>query len=373
MAHCTKFVRAATGGMFIHFDRTTGHELSNQDIDSTRTELNYNLASNDQPLHQSTFLRNRLSEVETNGRKNQNVMCDWIVTLPKNIKDNEEQHFFKETYDFLSSKYGRENVISAYVHKDETTPHMHFAFVPVEKETNKLNAKAIINRNELRSFHAELSQYLNEKIGYECGILNGITHENGGNKSIIELKNNNLLDLEQINEDVKSIHAIRDVLHQIPLPIPENVTKRSLMGSKQLKTLNLDEWETTQNTIFALKKENSALKESALPLQQALKYQKDIIHEITKEPLIKQNQELKQELIEVKTDLNFYQQFIEKFNIQNLFLKFKKLFRSKEEKEILELHDLTKNFVITKIGKQKTLDSSFGIQDRIKQAKGRER
>ena len=70
MAHVEKYTKADVTGIFIHYDRTPGHELSNKDIDSSKTHLNYNLADHDQPLKQKSFLSKRLKEVITNGRKN---------------------------------------------------------------------------------------------------------------------------------------------------------------------------------------------------------------------------------------------------------------------------------------------------------------
>ena len=47
------------------------------------------------------------------------------------LDERMQELFFEETYAFLSERYGAQNVISAYVHLDERSPHMHFAFVPV--------------------------------------------------------------------------------------------------------------------------------------------------------------------------------------------------------------------------------------------------
>ena len=93
MAHCEKYPKAAVTGMFIHYERTAGHNLSNKDIDSSRSHLNYNVAETDQSLSQNLFLSQRLSEIKTNNRNNQNVICDWIVTQPKDVR-SEDSHLF---------------------------------------------------------------------------------------------------------------------------------------------------------------------------------------------------------------------------------------------------------------------------------------
>src|SRR5699024_12793804 len=84
-------------------------------------------------------------------------------------------------YDFLSERYGEENVFAGVVHNDETTPHMHFAFMPVtddeKREREKVSAKEVLNRNELKSFHQDLDNHLKERIPqiYQKGVLNDKT------------------------------------------------------------------------------------------------------------------------------------------------------------------------------------------------------
>ncbi len=76
--------------------------------------LNYNLAQQDQPLPQLEFLHKRLSEIKVLKRADVNVMCSWIVTVPENVSSSEYDTFFRECYKFLTDRYGKENVISAY-------------------------------------------------------------------------------------------------------------------------------------------------------------------------------------------------------------------------------------------------------------------
>lgn len=190
MAHKQKYTKGAVGHMFGHYDRSKEvPELKSP----TNTVLNYNLASKDQPKSQLDFLHQRLSEVKVHNRKDVNVMVDWVVTLPQSLNDKgleNEDRFFKEAYKFLNDRYGKENVISAYVHMDETTPHMHYAFVPVVEDKKKggykLSAKEAVTREDLRTFHKDLSEHMGRFFGRDIGILNEATKE--GNKSIEELK-----------------------------------------------------------------------------------------------------------------------------------------------------------------------------------------
>ena len=77
-------------------------------------------------------------------------MCDWVITAPQTLEEHEYDLFFRETYRFMSGRYGKENIISAYVHMDESQPHMHFAFIPVttDKKNNipMLCAKEVLTK-----------------------------------------------------------------------------------------------------------------------------------------------------------------------------------------------------------------------------------
>lgn len=65
--------------------------------------------------------------------------------------------------DFLIDRVGRENIISAVVHMDEKTPHLHLIFVPLT-EDNRLCAKEIIgNRKNLTKWQDDFFAYMVEK------------------------------------------------------------------------------------------------------------------------------------------------------------------------------------------------------------------
>lgn len=200
MAHLEKYTAAAAGHMFAHYDRT--HSSSTSNIDESRTHLNYNLAEKDQPLSCLDFLHKRMSEIKVLKRANVNVMCDWVVTAPEDLTEEELPVFFDECYKFLNARYGKENVISAPVHMDETSPHLHYNFVPVVKDKKKgipkLSAKECITRKDLNTFHQDLTKHMTTVFGRDIGILNGATV--GGNKTIKQLK--------QTSENLKAFKAV---------------------------------------------------------------------------------------------------------------------------------------------------------------------
>lgn len=208
--------KATVGHMFKHYERSKDEngeyiKFGNQEIDTNKSHLNYNLAPGapGQKISQGDLIKKRCSEVYCFNRKDVNVACSWVVTLPKDFEelnpDKNPEVFFQNTYDFLENRYGKDNVISSYVHLDETTPHMHFCFVPItydeKKDRLKVSAKEVVNMAELKRFHGDLHDYLHEK-GLIANVLNDATKE--GNKSIDELKRNTAKkELDKINLEVE--------------------------------------------------------------------------------------------------------------------------------------------------------------------------
>ena len=205
MASLCKATKGASGNLFDHYERKENIKFKNQDIDKTRSYLNYNLAPN-KNLSQREILNKRLSQVKVLKRDDVNVTCNWVITLPKTIKENseEEKLFFQESYNFLKNRYGEKNIISAYVHKDEVTPHMHFCFVPVvidkKKNIEKVSAKELITKKELNSFHKDLNNYMTNIFNRDIGILNGAT--TNGNKTVLELKNQKLEEEYNLKKEI---------------------------------------------------------------------------------------------------------------------------------------------------------------------------
>lgn len=108
-------------------------------------------------------------------RKDAVVMADVVVTLPDNVRKGDEDRFFRLTYWYLSKKFGIENMMGGYVHKDEVlkdgTPardHMHVPFTPILD--GRFNYKKMCPRSFYQSMHKELGDYLEGRMGYRPAI-----------------------------------------------------------------------------------------------------------------------------------------------------------------------------------------------------------
>ena len=130
MAHITKFKLPCMGQIFAHVnrDKNLTRKYGNADIDPRKTHLNYDLQHGD-----INVLQKRLEEVSHTKRHDLVACCGVVVTLPGEL-ENEPEHTQRAFFDwcklFLDKKFGEKNCVYATVHNDESTPHLHYGFVP---------------------------------------------------------------------------------------------------------------------------------------------------------------------------------------------------------------------------------------------------
>lgn len=190
MAHLQKYTKTQLG-ITAHYDRS--RQSKRENIDRAKTCENYNLAPC-RDCSQGEYIAERLKNVKIQNRSDVNYICDWIVTMPKDLDTARQAEFFRTVYEYCNNKYGGENgknVVSAYVHLDEATPHMHFCFLPVVADKRrggeKLSSKiAVGGPKDLQNFHINLQKFCTERLKTQVNILNDATRE--GNKSINDLK-----------------------------------------------------------------------------------------------------------------------------------------------------------------------------------------
>lgn len=180
MAHVQKLTAGAIGGLSTHCERKTENH-KNKLIDPEKTHLNYALDNNKNPLE---YFQKRMGEVRVNQRRDDiKVAASWVVTQPRDVAPDESRKFFEAVHHFLSEKYGTKNILWSRVHMDESTPHIHFCFMPVTPDKKhdgkeKLCAKDVLKRSDLQRFHGELSSAMTHVFAREIGIETGKTEKN---------------------------------------------------------------------------------------------------------------------------------------------------------------------------------------------------
>lgn len=148
-----------------HHERTKEKYASNPDIDTDRSKYNFHIIQPKERYYQ--FIKHRIEKAGCKTRKDSTRFVDTLVTASpevfKGMDKKEIANFFRHASEFLVEQVGRENVISAVVHMDEKTPHMHFTFVPLT-EDNRLCAKEILgNRAKLTKWQDDFFAHMVQK------------------------------------------------------------------------------------------------------------------------------------------------------------------------------------------------------------------
>lgn len=277
--NCEKFTRNQSTNILVHCNRSDPNRTyKNQKIDHSKTHLNYNLAPEHKDMTDYEYMKKRCEEFKILKRKDVNWLVSWVITMPTDYTGSKSL-FFIEAYNFMEKKYGKENVVSAYVHLDETSPHMHFCFVPVvfdkKKQEYKINAKQCINKTELKQIHPQMQKYLETKLQTKVNILNGATAE--GNKTVEQLKNEEKIKEKAILELIQNPTAEikKSVIEQLPEEQKENIIEEEVEIIKEDLKKDPEFIQMCQNRAIS---DNEELEELEMAIEN-LKGKKDYIEE----------------------------------------------------------------------------------------------
>ena len=138
----------ASKALSTHHERTKDSYASNPDIDLSRTAQNFHLVTPRWSYEQE--IKHRIQTAGCRVRKDSVKFVDTLVTVsPEFAKAHEAEmpEYFRRAFDFLKERVGEENIISAVVHMDEKTPHMHLCFVPLTRD-KRLSAKEILGNKK---------------------------------------------------------------------------------------------------------------------------------------------------------------------------------------------------------------------------------
>lgn len=272
--HYAKYGKTAAFKILQHSDRGIDspdtHEHSNENIDKSKTHLNYDLKDREgltaYQYHKQMIDKIADDTKERTGkaiRKDAVTLCSWAVTVPKDLDEDKHEEFFKKTYVFFKERYGENNIVTAVVHHDETTPHLHFQFVPIIENdgVRKLCAKDMETPKTLRNIHKDLQDFLENELNCSVMLLNGATIN--GNKTIQELQAE---ELKAENERLKAQYdKMTKTLSDKEMKKIDTTPKRLTGGFKGLSPTQAQE---LVNTSMALRRENKSLRDENKQLKE---------------------------------------------------------------------------------------------------------
>ena len=245
--HMDKFKKDAIRGIQSH-NRRERESHSNPDIDYSRSAGNYDLYESASGNY-TQAIQNRIDDLlmVKAVRKDAVHMCGLIVSSDKSfftrIGKNETRRFFEEAAAYLTDFVGKENIISAMVHMDEKTPHMHFLHVPVTPD-GRLSANSIYTRASLKKLQTELPSYLQSR-GFE--IQRGIEQKPGSAKKHLDTR-----EFKQQKEALAGLRSEADaVAHEALLLIGEMAERRKQEEVLQERLQSMEQQAREAEAILA--------------------------------------------------------------------------------------------------------------------------
>ena len=148
-----------------HNERTKEEYASNPDIDKSRSHLNFHLL---EPARKYRAEAERqIKDAGCRTRSDSVRLVEALVTATpeffKGKKKAEIKAYFQEALDFIQEHQDPKTIISAVVHMDEKTPHMHLSFVPLT-EDGRLCAKEIVgNKKKLTQWQDRFWEHMVKK------------------------------------------------------------------------------------------------------------------------------------------------------------------------------------------------------------------
>ena len=278
-----KYKRANLQGIFRHNERRNKN-YSNENINKEKSYLNYSIKS-PQYSYEKEFDRireryNLKGQIKTVS----NIACEYIITS--------DHDYFETAYKFVVEykNLGKQYIMSAKVHMDEQTPHMHLVFLPVVHTTDKKGNS--IDKLACSEFWKAKDSYRQlQDAFFEFMVENGFNLQRGlpkeetgrGHYSVEEYKK------------ITNFKQTKEILNNMKLELPDipdiaDININRLSKKRDEKILE-EIIKPKDNVIQNLYQDNMnlhrQLSRQAQVIEEAEKYQKE------KNEILKENQELK--------------------------------------------------------------------------------
>ncbi len=336
----TKYKRENLKGIFRHNERRNKN-YSNNNIDKEKSYLNYSLKE-PQYSYEKEFDRirekyNLKGQIKTVS----NIACEYIITSDKelfeSIGEEETKRYFETAYKFVSEykDLGEQYILSAKVHMDEQSPHMHLIFLPVvhtkDKKGNEIDKLACSEFWKAKDSYRQLQNaFYDYMVSNNFELERGLPKEETGREHIDLKEYKELTNFEKTKETLKNIKL---ELPDVPDIVDININRLSKKRDEKI----LEEIiKPKDNVIQSLYEDNMALhreltRQSKI-IEEAEKYQKE------RDSIIADNENLHNQVDNIKSE---YKQ--KEFDIE---WKYKSKIKSLE-KENNHLHKIVDKFYET--------------------------
>lgn len=267
--------------------------------EATRTATDYNNrvqpgmdALNVSLIQSNNWMQDIQNEINRAGaktRSNSVVALDAIYTASGDFfkdKSTEEcNQYFRDCLQFHQKRFG--HIVSAVIHYDETTPHMHILSVPLTQD-GRLSAREIIgNRANLSRMQTEFF----EQVGRGYGLERGVQMDGQEKKKHITAQEHKLRQVKQ--EKAREEEELEAIKHS-----KKSARERATKAKEQAKQQQA---------------ENSRLRTVESKIRSDMERE-----QTTARQLAEMNQKARQELKQVKGKLEVYKPYLSKVEEREL-------------------------------------------------------
>ncbi|MEI3395075.1 MAG: MobV family relaxase [Clostridia bacterium] len=300
----TKYKRENLKGIYRHNERKNKN-YSNDNIDKERSYLNYSIKS---PKYRYDKEFDRLKEkynLKGQIKTVSNIACEYIITSDKQffeeIGKEETRRYFETAYKFVSEykNLGEQYIMSAKVHMDEETPHMHLIFLPVvhttDKKGNNIDKLACSEfwkeKDSYRQLQNAFHKYM---VDHNFQLERGVAVEESGRKHL------NLKEYKDITNFDKTKEKLQNMKLELPdVPNLEEININRWSKKRDEKILE-EIIKPKDNMINELYQDNMILRQELLRkarmFEKAEKYQKE------RDKITEDNENLHNEVEQIKAD-----------------------------------------------------------------------
>ena len=279
----TKYKRENLKGIYRHNERRNKN-YSNDNIDKEKTYLNYSLKSPKYRYDKEFDMMKERYKLKGQIKTVSNIACEYIITSDKQffeeIGEEETKRYFETAYNFVAEykNLGEQYIMSAKVHMDEETPHMHLIFLPVvhtqDKKGNNIDKLACSEfwkeKDSYRRLQDAFYQYM---TSHSFELERGVPKEETGREHI------DIKEYKEITNFDKTKEKLQNMKLELP-DVPDIDDIRMARWSKKRDEKILEDIikpkddlinELYQNNLLM----NQQLLRQAKMVEEAEKYQKE--------------------------------------------------------------------------------------------------
>ena len=278
-----KYKRENLMAVYRHNERKNKN-YSNKDIDRTKTYLNYSLK--DPEFNYVKEFDKIIKKYDLKGQIKtvSNIVCEYMITSDsdffKRIGEEETKRYFETAYKFVSEykDLGEKYILSAKVHYDEKSPHMHLIFLPVvhtkDKKGNPIDKLACSEFWKAKDSYRQL-----QNAFFEYMVENGFDLQRGLPKEETERMHYTLKEYKNITNFEKTKEQLQNIKLELPnIPDISDIHMNRL--SKKRDELILEEIiKPKDKLINELYHDNFLMQQALLRntklVEKAEKYQKE--------------------------------------------------------------------------------------------------